>query len=47
MCLLVMSGIMLVEPFVSVFNESPLACQFAVTYIGYAISVPVRALVYK
>ena len=47
LCLLVMSGIMLVEPAVSIFNESPLACQFAMTYIGYAISVPVRAIVYK
>ena len=44
LCLLVMSGIMLVEPAVSIFNESPLACQFAMTYIGYAIRFPFELL---
>ena len=47
LCLLCMAGLMLLEPLVSVFNASPPVCQFAITYFGYAISVPVRALIYK
>ena len=46
-CLLLLAVMMTMEPVVSLFNDYSLVAQFAITFFAYAVTIPIRTIIFK
>lgn len=46
-CLLLLAVMMTMEPVVSLFNDYSLVAQFAITFFAYAVTIPIRTIIFN